>query len=156
MKKFRRCSQRKIAKARRDRATKLFKSIFEEYLHEKQKEYPTNAVELAAILKLFYAEARKQNCKLYSRRACSVLLGLGWIDISRKFFLLLSFNCFKNIVARNERFIIFALNVYLFHWCCSLLLVFEYIIKQLLDSVFKWYRELSRTRFVLSTEAFGG
>jgi hypothetical protein len=59
------------------RATKLFKSIFEEYLHEKQKEYPTNAVELAAILKLFYAEARKQNCKLYSRRACSVLLGLG-------------------------------------------------------------------------------
>jgi hypothetical protein len=73
MKKFRRCTERKIAKARRDRATKLFKSIFEEYLHEKQKEYPTNAVELAAILKLFYAEARKQNGKLYSKSSLSAL-----------------------------------------------------------------------------------
>ena len=46
------------------RATKRFKSIFEEYIHEKKQEYPTNAIELAAILKLFYAEARKQNGEL--------------------------------------------------------------------------------------------
>jgi hypothetical protein len=51
------------------RATKLFKSIFEEYLHEN----PTNAVELAAILTLFYAEARKQNGKLYWNSSLSAL-----------------------------------------------------------------------------------
>ena len=55
------------------RATKMFKNIFEEYLHEKQKEYPTNAMELAAILKLFYAEARKQNGKLYSKSSLDAL-----------------------------------------------------------------------------------
>ena len=117
------------------RATKLFKSIFEEYLQEKQKQCPTNAVELAAILKLFYTEARKQNGKLYSKSSLSALR-FGLNRHFKELFLLLSFNCFKNIVARKECFIIFALNVYLFHWWCSLLLVFEYIIKQLLDSVF--------------------
>ena len=29
------------------KATKQFKSIFEEYLHEKQEEYPKNAIDLA-------------------------------------------------------------------------------------------------------------
>ena len=33
------------------KATKQFSSIFGEYLHEKQKEYPKNAIELARILK---------------------------------------------------------------------------------------------------------
>ena len=38
---------------RTKRATKQFKDIFDEYLHEKQIEYPKNSVELATILKSF-------------------------------------------------------------------------------------------------------
>ena len=40
------------------RSTKVWKTLFEEYLKQKQRNYPQNAIELAEILKLFYAEAR--------------------------------------------------------------------------------------------------
>ena len=50
---------------RTKRATKQYKGIFDEYLHKKQKEYPKNGIELATILKSFYAEVRKKTGELY-------------------------------------------------------------------------------------------
>ena len=57
--------------------TKLY-SNFNEYLHEKQKEYPKNGIELATILKWFYAEVRKKTAELYSKSSlCALRFGLN-------------------------------------------------------------------------------
>ena len=57
---------------RTKRATKQFKGIFDVYLHEKQKEYPKNGIELATILKSFHAEVRKKTGSL-----CALRFGLN-------------------------------------------------------------------------------
>ena len=63
---------------RTKRARKQYKGIFDEYLHEKQKEYPKNSIELATILKSFYAEARKKTGELYSKSSlCALRFGLS-------------------------------------------------------------------------------
>ena len=63
---------------RTKRATKQFKGIFDEYLHEKQKAYPKHGIELATIAKLFYAEVRKKTGELYLKSSlCALRFGLN-------------------------------------------------------------------------------
>ena len=48
------------------KSTKQHRLIFESYLKEKNIRNPTTAVELAAVLRKFYAEARKKDGQMYS------------------------------------------------------------------------------------------
>ena len=50
------------------KSTKQHRLIFESYLKEKNTRNPTTAVELAAVLRKFYAEAKKK----------------GWTDVLKK------------------------------------------------------------------------
>ena len=49
------------------KSTKQHCLIFESYLKEKTIRNPTTAVELAAVLRKFYAEARKKDGKTHSK-----------------------------------------------------------------------------------------
>ena len=63
---------------RTKRTTQQFNGIFDEYLREKKKECPKNNIELATILKSFYAEVRKQTGELYSKSSlCALRFGLN-------------------------------------------------------------------------------
>ena len=51
--------------------------IFESYLKEKNIRNPTAAVELAVVLRKFYAEARKKDAQMYSKNSlCSIRFSL--------------------------------------------------------------------------------
>ena len=53
--------------------TKQHRLVFELYLKEKNIRNPSTAVELAAVLRKFYAEARKKNGQMYSKNSlCSI------------------------------------------------------------------------------------
>ena len=55
------------------KSTKQHRLIFESYLKEKSIRNPTTAVELAADLRKFYAEARKKDEQMYSKNSfCSI------------------------------------------------------------------------------------
>ena len=57
--------------------TKHHRLIFESYLKEKNIRNPSNAVELAAVLRKFYAEARKKDGQMYSKNSlCSIRFAL--------------------------------------------------------------------------------
>ena len=67
MARFRSLSEENIAQLLNDKdsentkkSTKQHRFIFESYLKEKNIRNPTTAVELAAVLRKFYAEARKE------------------------------------------------------------------------------------------------
>jgi hypothetical protein len=55
------------------KATKGCKAMFDEYLRQKNVEYPQDAVQLAAILKQFYAETRKQDGSQYQKSSLSAI-----------------------------------------------------------------------------------
>ena len=55
------------------KAIKGCKAIFDEYLRQKNVEYPQDAVQLAAILKQFYAETRKQDGSQYQKGSLSAI-----------------------------------------------------------------------------------
>ena len=50
------------------KSTKQHRLIFESYLKEKKIRNPTTAVELATVLRKFYAEARKKDGQMYSKK----------------------------------------------------------------------------------------
>ena len=50
------------------KSTKQHRLIFESYLKEKNIRNPTTAVELAAVLRKFYAEERKKDGQMYSKK----------------------------------------------------------------------------------------
>ena len=52
-------------------STKQHRLIFESYLKEKNIRNPATAVELAAVLRKFYAEARKKDEKICSKNSLS-------------------------------------------------------------------------------------
>ncbi|CAH3185501.1 unnamed protein product, partial [Porites lobata] len=57
--------------------TKHHRLIFESYLKEKNIRNPSTAVELAAVLRTFYAEARKKDGQMYSKNSlCSTRFAL--------------------------------------------------------------------------------
>ena len=57
--------------------TKHHRLIFESYLKEKNIRNPSTAVELAAVLRKFYAEARKKDGQMYSKNSlCSIRFAL--------------------------------------------------------------------------------
>ena len=59
------------------RSTKVCRGIFEDYLKEKNANFPQNSEELAAILKKFYVEVRKTDGALYTKSSlCSIRFGL--------------------------------------------------------------------------------
>ena len=59
------------------KSTKQHRLIFESYLKEKNIRNPTTAVELAAVLRKFYAEARKKDGQMYSKNSlCSIRFSL--------------------------------------------------------------------------------
>ena len=53
------------------KSTKPHRLIFESYLKEKNTRNPTTAVELAVVLRKFYAEARKKDEKICSKNSLS-------------------------------------------------------------------------------------
>ncbi|CAH3186217.1 unnamed protein product, partial [Porites lobata] len=58
--------------------TKYHRLIFESYLKEKNIRNPSTAVELAAVLRKFYAEARKKDGQMYSKNSlCSIRFALS-------------------------------------------------------------------------------
>ena len=58
------------------KSTKQHRLIFESYLKEKNIRNPTTAVE-AAVLRKFYAEARKKDGRMYSKNSlCSIRFSL--------------------------------------------------------------------------------
>ena len=77
---FRSLSEENIAQLLNDKdsentkkSTKQHRLIFESYLKEKNIRNPTTAVELAADLRKFYAEARKKDEQMYSKNSlCSI------------------------------------------------------------------------------------
>ena len=76
---FRSLSEENIAQLLNDKdsentkkSTKQHRLIFESYLKEKNIRNPTTAVELAAVLRKFYAEARRMDGQMYSKNSlCS-------------------------------------------------------------------------------------
>ena len=59
------------------KSTKQHRLIFESYLKEKNIRNPTTAVELVAVLRKFYAEARKKDGQMYSKNSlCSIRFSL--------------------------------------------------------------------------------
>ena len=86
MARFRSLSEENIAQLLNDKdsentkkSTKQHRLIFESYLKEKNIRNPTTAVELAAVLRKFYAEARKKDGQM-----CIIHLGIRprWITPS--------------------------------------------------------------------------
>ena len=81
---FRSLSEENIAQLLNDKdsentkkSTKQHRLIFESYLKEKNIRNPTTAVELAADLRKFYAEARKKDGQMYSKKSlCSIRFSL--------------------------------------------------------------------------------
>ena len=73
---FRSLSEENIARLLNDKdsentkkSTKQHRLIFESYLKEKSIRNPTAAVELAAVLREFYADARKKDGQMYSKNS---------------------------------------------------------------------------------------
>ena len=59
------------------KSTKQHRLIFESFLKEKNIRNPTAAVELAAVLRKFYADARKEDGHMYSKNSlCSIRFSL--------------------------------------------------------------------------------
>ena len=81
---FRSLSEENIAQLLNDKdsentkmSTKQHRLIFESYLKEKNIRNPTTTVELAAVLRKFYAEARKKDGQMYSKNSlCSIRFSL--------------------------------------------------------------------------------
>ena len=81
---FRSLSKEYIAQLLNDRdsentkkLTKQHRLIFESYLKEKNIRNPTTEVELAAVLRKFYAKARKKDGQMYSKNSlCSIIFSL--------------------------------------------------------------------------------
>ena len=81
---FRSLSEESIAQLLNDKdsentkmSTKQHRLIFESYLKEKNIRNPTTAVELAAVLRKFYTEAREKDGQMYSKNSlCSIRFSL--------------------------------------------------------------------------------
>ena len=93
MARFRSLSEENIAQLLNDKdsentktSTKQRRLIFESYLKEKNIRNPTTAVELAAVLRKFYAEARKKDGQMYAKNS------LNWMNNKA----IISF-CFRRI-----------------------------------------------------------
>ena len=81
---FRSLSEENIAQLLNDKdsentkkSTKQHRLIFESHLKEKNIRNPTTAVELAAVLRKFYAEAKEKDGQMYSKNClCSIRFSL--------------------------------------------------------------------------------
>ena len=81
---FRSLSEENIAQLLNDKdsentkkSTKQHRLIFESYLEVKNIRNATTAVELAAVLRKFYAEAREKDGHMYSKNSvCSIRFSL--------------------------------------------------------------------------------
>ena len=84
------------------KATKVAVSVFRQYLEEREvdeKELLTSKVKLAAVLRKFYAEARKKNGELYTKASLgAILFGL------QRFFSSLKMDIIKDSAEANAVF----------------------------------------------------